>query len=170
MPGSSTAGRREALDMVLTLDPATILDVGPGWGIWVDLLRPWFAEAEFDCIEIYEPYVDRYHLDVRYDLVMVGDVRDLAKPDFIDYDLVIFGDVLEHMDKVDAVAVVAKLLTRWALVSIPLGPMPQEGTDNPYEEHLSTWTVEDVLSVFPVRYPYYAEVDRGVFLLEKKIP
>lgn len=180
MPGSSPGGRKEAIEMLLTLDGIdSILDVGPGWGIWGEMLRPWFPEAWLSAVEIFKPYVDRYDLKKKYDYVYLEDVRDMSTR-FAEsgyrrgFDLVIFGDVLEHMPKPDAVGVVEALLRRYALISIPIGECPQEGTEeNPYEEHVATWSTEEVLMTFPV-IRHFTQIDppplygRGVFLLEKR--
>lgn len=163
--------------MILGIDPEpmTILDVGPGAGQWYDLLRPWFPQARFQAIEIFEPYVERYKLRKKYKEVFVGDARLIDWGEYMGWDLVIFGDVIEHMEKADAVLLVGKLLRRYALISIPIGPCPQDGTDeNPHEEHVATWTIQDVLASFPVVHPYYSHMfppphyGRGVFLLEKR--
>lgn len=153
----------------------SIIDIGPGAGQWYDLIRPWFPHTAFNALEIFEPYVERYQLRKKYDAVVIGDARNgwegLPPPPF---DLVIFGDVLEHMSHDEAEKVVSNWLHRWALVSIPIGPCPQEPTEeNPYEEHRSTWEVADVLQRFPVKGPYFVKIPpgepgRGVFLLESK--
>jgi hypothetical protein len=153
-------------------DIETILDVGPGAGQWYDLLHDWFPSAAFDCIEIFEPYVERYGLRKKYRHVIVGDARERSMGR---YDLVIFGDVIEHMMKSDAVAMVDRLLSKHALISIPIGPCPQDGTEeNPHEEHLAEWSTAEVLESFPVVDPYFAHqyppphYGRGVFRLEKR--
>lgn len=161
--------------MKLDPEPTSILDVGPGAGQWFDLLKPWFPDAYFQAVEIFAPYVTRYGLEQKYDCVQIADARDLAKTDdpTKQFDLVVFGDVLEHMLRDDAWNVVDNLLHRHGLISIPIGPCPQDPTEeNPYEEHLCEWSTEDVLATFPVidyfSYqfppPHYG---RGVFLLEK---
>lgn len=163
--------------MKLDPEPTSILDVGPGAGQWFDLLKPWFPDVRFDAIEIFQPYVERYQLDKKYDNVFVGDARKLFAGRNLDgcflWDLVVFGDVLEHMKRDEARAVVDNLLLHYALISIPIGPCPQDPTEeNPYEEHLCEWSTEDVLATFPVidyfSYqfppPHYG---RGVFLLKK---
>ena len=157
-------------------EPQTILDVGPGRGQWFDLLKPWYPDAIFEAVEIFEPYVERYGLRSKYSDILIGDVRDgLPYPPYV-WDLVIFGDVIEHMEKDDAILAVYRLLKRHALISIPIGECPQDGTEeNPYEAHLATWETEEVLATFPVidHYAYKfppPHYGRGVFLLEKPEP
>jgi hypothetical protein len=192
MPGSSPTGNEAILELIGDLeidgrDIETILDVGPGRGQWYDLLHPWFPTAEWDAVEIFEPYVERYQLTKRYDHVWVADIRDqityitdrshLAHSFHLIWDLVIFGDVLEHMTHGEAKAVVANLLTRYALISIPLGICPQTGTEeNPYEEHVSIWYDRYMEDYFPqitrsIVAPQDPLMDkgigRGIYLLEK---
>jgi hypothetical protein len=175
MPGSSTTGNNAVLELIGHLDIETILDVGPGRGQWYDLLHPWFPTARFDGWEIFQPYVDRYQLLKRYETVYLGDVRwEIPVPD---YDLVIFGDVLEHMTMEEAMTVVGRLLTKYAIISIPLGLCPQEATEeNPYEAHVSTWYDLGVLAAFPQIVSSIVQkqdplmgagIGRGVYLLEK---
>lgn len=188
MPGSSSAGRDEALEMVFRIEEEieTILDVGPGAGQWFDLLKQWFPGARWGAIEIFEPYVERYGLSQKYDRgVMIADARELTwhaekqEPGenvrLVPWDLAIFGDVIEHMSKEDAVRMVLEVIPwRHALISIPIGPCPQDGTEeNPHEEHVAEWTTAEVLEAFPVVDPYFAyqypppHYGRGVFLLER---
>ena len=175
MPGSSSAGREEALRMLFKIDPEpkTILDVGPGRGQWYDLLKPWYPDAIFFGVEIFEPYVRRYGLDDKYDFIWIDDVRTFARDIDELFDLVIFGDVIEHMTRTDAIYCVNRLCSSRALISIPIGECPQDPTEeNPYEAHLATWETEEVLATFPVidHYAYKfppPHYGRGVFLLEK---
>ena len=51
-------------------------------------------------LEIHEPYVTRYDLTRKYDALIVGDVRAYTWPR--NWDMVIFGNVLEHLDLPEA--------------------------------------------------------------------
>ncbi len=175
MPGSSQVGNEQVLELIGHLDIETVLDVGPGRGQWYDLLHTFFPTATFDAIEIFEPYVERYQLLKRYRSVCIADVRD-RDLEHDPYDLVIFGDVLEHMEKVDAIWVVDNYVQQHAIISIPIGVCPQEPTEeNPYEEHVSTWYTGDVLAAFPQIVSWFVRDDpltgdgigRGIFLLER---
>jgi predicted SAM-dependent methyltransferase len=67
-------------------------------------------------------------------------------------DLVIMGDVLEHIAKEEAVDLLNKVskITRYAIISIPIIHYPQnEYEGNPYEVHVKDdWTHEEVLDTF----------------------
>jgi len=60
-------------------------------------MHPWWPEARFEAVEIFYPYIERFQLEKRYDWVWQGDVRVAARYFAREFDLVIFGDVLEHM-------------------------------------------------------------------------
>jgi hypothetical protein len=90
------------------------------------------------------------------------------------YDLAIFGDVIEHMERERAVRMVNELPWKHALISIPIGEYVQgpEG-GNPYEAHIETWDEQQIVEAFrPVKGwsgPIVSEPGHrvGVFLLER---
>jgi len=70
---------------------STILDLGAGDGIWADLLKDYFV---MDAVEIFEPWVEKYNLKDKYRKVFIEDIRNF---EFERYDIIIMGDVLEHL-------------------------------------------------------------------------
>ena len=68
------------------------------------------------------------------------------------YDLVILGDILEHMSESDAVNLWSKISkeAKYAMISIPIVHYHQGAiNENPYEVHVEEdWTVERVLEKF----------------------
>lgn len=85
---------------------ARILDVGAGAAKYRDLL---IVCPNIDAVEAHEPYVSKFCLRERYGQVHVADVMDLPGSFFADYDLVILGDVLEHLSVPDAQALLASI-------------------------------------------------------------
>lgn len=75
---------------------AKILDIGAGDGKWGKLLKKHFPEI--DAIEIFEPYIERYKLNDTYKAVFKGNFLDF---DFDYYDVLIMGDVFEHVSYED---------------------------------------------------------------------
>jgi len=123
----------------------TVLDVGPGFGTYARILRdnPGARKnlERLDAVEVWQPYVEQYHLNRHYDVVYIEDIRNVAKGsrrDISGYDLIIFGDVLEHMTREESLAVWdwASRNAKYAMISVPIIHWPQEGTENPYEAHL----------------------------------
>lgn len=143
--GSYDYGKDEVYRWIKKTFPldASILDVGAGDGKWRYPLRKYLA---MDAVEIYEPhmrwltgYRKAYCADIRY-----------LKYDW--YDLIIFGDVIEHLNVPDAQAVLeyAKPRCRDMIVAVPW-MYPQDAIyGNPYEIH-----IQDDLTPerFAARYP-----------------
>ena len=72
---------------------STILDVGACDGKWRELL----PEYTMDAVEIFQPYADRLKWEIKQPYRFVYNV-DIADFHFVHYDLILFGDVIEHMD------------------------------------------------------------------------
>jgi hypothetical protein len=168
MPGSFPQGKDYSAQTIKRMGIRTALDVGPGVGTYAELFQMFQLPLEvFDCVEIWEPYVDKYGLRTKYSNVYVEDVR---KWDNFDYDLVIFGDILEHMTKEEARAVWDKVAAqaRYALISIPIVPLPQgEEEGNPFEAHIKDdWTPAEILDTFPHIARYRAYSALGIFIAD----
>jgi SAM-dependent methyltransferase len=145
MPNSSTLGKniiKEWLDK--QTDITKILDVGCGVGTYPRLLGDkyyWIG------IEIWKPYVEEYHLKDLYKELFIGDAQTISLPYA---DCVILGDIVEHIDKVNALFFLEKVVKNYkhVVVSIPIGEYKQGPLEsNPHEEHKSTWYFEDLLSI-----------------------
>lgn len=157
MPVSIQFQITPCVNRIIGLQPKSVLDVGCGFGKWGYLCREyldafhgrWKREdwaARIDGIEFFEPYIQD-HQRALYSNIMIGDIRDLCK-DIDEYDLIIAGDVIEHMHKDEAEAVVETLYAKarkMLIVNIPLGG----GWDHPEqygnsaELHRSEWYLED---------------------------
>lgn len=122
-----------------------ILDVGACDGIWRQLL----PEYIMDAVEIHGPNADRLH---GYRKVFRRDVDGL---DYEHYDLIIFGDVIEHMDveKAQRVLSYARPRCRDMVVAVPfLYPQDAFG-GNPWEKHLQP---DLTAEIFAARYPGFS--------------
>lgn len=139
----------------------TIIDVGVGAGLWEEYLKPYRDRIFLWGIEVWTPYLQEFNLLQRYDLMCCMDARQINN---WAADIVIFGDILEHMPLEDAVALWDRAGTQsqHRLLAIPTVYYPQGHIhDNPYEAHVTeNWTHEDVLNTFKgitdysPQYPY----------------
>jgi len=178
MPGSSNKGKVTILEWRREMPPIKkILDVGPGWGTYIKLLKS--SGEVWHAVEIHEPYVERFKLKKLYDKVFVGNIAEFEPADH--YDLVILGDVLEHIEKQRALEVLGKVFSyaKFCLLSLPLDQETGVELDNhgeywgnPYEKHLARWSnldfLKQVLSLGgePIAVKKYREL--GVYLIACK--
>lgn len=150
MPYSDPDNKGWVEAVMVELQPKTVLDVGPGAGAYATIARRVGSVEVVDAVEIWEPYVAEFGLTHLYDTLHVADVREHEN---FDYDLVCFGDVLEHMSREDALAVYSRALAqaKHVLFSIPIIHVPQGAyAGNPHEEHVEDdWKHEEILEFFP---------------------
>jgi hypothetical protein len=143
---------------VQALGPASVLDVGIGFGKYGLLFREYLdvaprgeaggrdrAAVRIDGIEAWAPYVGALQRAI-YDRVYVGDALALL-PSLGPYDLVFAADVLEHFTREDGVRfldVAAARATLGVLIVTPALALEQgEVFGNPFERHRSAWTPDD---------------------------
>ncbi len=123
-----------------------ILDIGCGWGKWGRMFN---GVACCDGVEIWLPYIEEFNLKAIYRNVYNEDICDFHfEPDI--YDVVIFGDILEHLDYQKAIDVISRLktLVKEIYLIIPISIYEQgEVFGNPYEAHLYQWNDKEIQDV-----------------------
>jgi hypothetical protein len=139
-------GEKEIFDRIVAMGPTTkVLDIGAGPGKW-SILREHVGVC--DAIEVWQPYIDRFKLKTLYDSVKCIDLKNVL--DFTEYDVLVLGDVLEHLKHKDAVEVCKRIKEQGvrAYLSIPISLCihgPHDG--NPYEAHLYQWKHEELVAL-----------------------
>ena len=151
MGTSHPESREWIMQKIRESKPRSILDVGAGSGTYSEMLRAnQYNRASVDAIEVWKPYINEFNLHEKYMKVYETDVRLFEN---FNYDLVIFGDILEHMTKEDALEVWGRVSSQAknAVIAIPIIHYHQGAINgNPYEEHVKDdWTNEEVLETFP---------------------
>jgi len=158
VPLSIWLGMEQCLEEIVACRPTSVLDAGIGFGLWGHLLRQYLDvwngriqpqqwRVRIDGIEIDESRVLE-HARYLYDRVHVGDIRELVPPLAMAnrYDVILFGDVLEHLPKQDATLLLRKavaLANDRVVVRIPLGEgWRREGREEP-DHHRSQWSLDD---------------------------
>lgn len=153
------------VEVLIKVAPRRVLDVGVGFGRWGVLVREfcenWFGrevpadwEVHVEGIEAFADCIADYHQGF-YDKIHLGDARQIL-PSLLEegWDMMVFGDILEHFDKEEAVGLLRGAIqsSTYVLVNVPLGAgWGQAGKyGNPFECHLSEWTIED-FGAFPLR-------------------
>jgi hypothetical protein len=165
LPISDPANKAYASELITRVQPTTVLDVGPGVGTYGSMIREQMEVERLDAVEVWAPYIERYRLQEIYDRVMVCDVRFWNE---FSYDVVILGDVLEHLSFDESVDLWQKISEQAGavLLSIPIVHYPQGSLEgNPYEAHLVTdWSTSKVLKHLGGIQEYREFDVTGVFL------
>jgi SAM-dependent methyltransferase len=158
MATSSWQNISYSIEFIRQINPTSILDVGCGFGRWGYLCRefldvwnkrayPESWQINIEGIEIYPKNITAAHNYV-YNKIHIGDAKNVIDT-LGSYDLIIFGDVLEHFAKQDGELLLQKAISRakkGVLIHIPLGPNWEQAArdGNPFEIHLASWTVKDL--------------------------
>jgi len=122
----------------------SIVDVGAGSGTYRKLLG---ENYDWTAIEAWQKNIINFKLDEIYNKVIFGDIREIELPKA---DCIIFGDIIEHMPKSDGIIVLERAKKQYShlVLSIPIGVYKQEQIEeNPYEEHLSTWYLPEIIHI-----------------------
>ncbi len=156
--GSYNEGKSEVVEWVKKRFPkgATCLDVGACDGKWYDLLGDYLA---MDAVEIFLPNIDKHELRSKYRMVYGVDIEHLP---YKWYDLIIFGDVIEHMSVEKAQKVLKYAYPRCEdmVVAVPFLYTQGEIYGNPWEVHIQNdLTVEN----FSERYKGFEILTRPVW-------
>lgn len=131
--------------------PKTILDVGMGYGIYGPAFRQWLDMG----VKPYKTYISgiegfaayRSAAWDEYDNIVIQPIQDFDTE--LKFDLIVFSDVIEHMDKLEGAHVVSKLksfLNPGGILFIGTPAIWLAQTDvhgNELERHKSLWYIED---------------------------
>jgi hypothetical protein len=159
MPTSHYAYISDVVGFVMSQNPASLLDIGVGFGKWGHLFREYLDvmagrvlkdqwQKRIDGVEIFEPYISVHQRNL-YDRIYLGDICELVDT-LPDYDMIFSSDVIEHIEKSAARRLIEKLQakTRRLLLIIPRGEAwlhsqgPMYG--NKDEAHVSSWDHDDL--------------------------
>lgn len=148
------------MDLIINLNPNSILDIGAGFGKYGVLCREYLElwdgreiydkfTRRIDAVEAFEEYITPVHRFV-YNNVYVDNVLKIIDNLKLNYDLVLLIDVLEHFDKEKGALLVRKILTGHGgiIISTPKKFINQiDAFGNEYEIHRSQWKQAE-LSLF----------------------
>jgi hypothetical protein len=181
MPTSSIWGKSQTIEWFRKNEANIdrILDIGVGSGTYVKLIKEdagICAQSHWVGVEIWQPYIEKYNLSSRYSSIINTDARKIDWRSAGRFDVALAGDVLEHMTKEEAIALVDDILAfcDTLIVSIPIVHYPQGAHEgNPHEEHVKDdWTHDEVVSTWGdliVQDWHHQAGDVGVYWLTKTI-
>ncbi len=150
MPTSHHEVISPVFNLVTRISPASVLDIGVGFGKngmlcreYLDVWRGRYPETEewktrIDGIEIFPKYRNPIW-EFCYDNIIIGNIMDHL--DILgDYNLVLLIDVIEHLSKDDGMKIL-ETITGSYIVSTPRNLYrTEEGAfGNEHERHVSLW-------------------------------
>jgi len=150
---------------------ARVLDVGCGSGKWGDLLKD--KVCCVDGVEIWSPYIEKYKLKTIYRNVYNANIYTFCF-ETDTYDVVILGDVLEHLKYEQALSLISKLkkLVKEIYLIIPISVYIQGMVDNnPYEEHCYQWSnkeIQETLGFSLLHVGGIASAEIGTYVWEQQ--
>ena len=173
MPMSTWNNTEKAAEFIRRVKPETVLDIGVGFGKWGFLIRgsseticqrmtPEEWKIDLEGIEGETRYVDAWSpmLHFLYNRIYVMDVRNFEFRK--QYDMVIAGDVLEHLELDESIELIEDILdnTQLFIFAIPIGESWLHTNDGyaknyPLEKHRCVWNHEDL-------FPSTADYPRGI--------
>ena len=155
MPTSDHHNIVPILSVIQNLQPRSVLDIGCGFGkygvlireyldVWQERLEPLSWKTHIVGVEAFAPYKNPI-IEYVYDEVHVGPAEQVV-PSLGSFDLVLIADVIEHLERSAAVALVKRCLeiSTVLIISTPREFYPQGDVfGNPYEIHRILWRVTD---------------------------
>ena len=156
MPSSHPHQLNEIAEMIMLAKPASMLDVGIGFGKYGFLAREYLEvwdgqhrggkwRHRIDGIEAYKEYILDHHKAI-YDHIYFGDALEILPTLEMQYDLLLASDILEHFDRDRGMKFLIACLARArnVIVSTPFASGKQlVESDNPFETHRSEWGWKD---------------------------
>jgi hypothetical protein len=135
MPNSHPQFRNETVDFIKKQFPdtnTTILDVGPGSGTYAKALKEY---KNIDACEIFERYVKDYDLTPKYREIFISDICSF---DFDHYNLIIMGDILEHIDVKRSQELIDRIYDKCdqLIINVPYQYRQGEWGGNKHERHI----------------------------------
>ena len=171
------------LHVLLKLSPKSILDIGKGFGKYGFLIHEYIgiddqkrlnpeltmsqqSRVKIDAIEVDKDLL-LPHLSQFYNEVFAEDVFKIYKS-LPQYDLILMIDVIEHLDKGKAIAMLEYFLSKNSilLIATPISFFKQELYQSEFEHHISHWKTNDFKKLGYTDFQYF---DGGaIYLLSKE--
>jgi hypothetical protein len=168
MPHSTNKFKQEIVDFVKNKfnKTSTVLDIGAGSGTYADFFRDHFYGM--DGVEIFEPYVDQFALREKYKNLFIQDATTF---DFNYYDLIIVGDILEHIEESEGIKFIERIYEKCndLIIGIPFNSEQGVYYDNKYEIHLQpNLTNESFLEKYKGFRPLCIRYDYGIYIKDNQ--
>lgn len=153
MPYSSTLFDKTIKNIVRQLKPKSCLDIGAGAGkyglIIKDIIKD-TKDTKIIGVEVEKDYISKFNLKKIYNEIRCCNASNFINKKSIEekYDLVIMGDVVEHMKKSDGVDLINFLIYRskYILILYPKKYLQNSIDGYEHEAHISVWEENDFVN------------------------
>ena len=136
----------EPVTWIINGKAKTILDVGCGQGLPMELIKMRMRPKYTMGVDLFEPYIKEAKLKKIHNEYMLQDIKKLSFPDK-SFDVVIALQVLEHLTKEEAWQLLnrmEKIARKQVVVATPIGHMHHPEVDgNPLQAHKSAFHPQD---------------------------
>lgn len=147
MPYSDARLDDKVKAIIKKLKPKKVLDVGPGHGKYARLIRSVLDDKTIiDAVEIDKSYIKDFKLKELYGTVYNCSIQDFMEKELgSEYDLVIFGDVIEHLKKSEGIDVLNFFVYRAKDIMLqwPHGFIQDSWEGHKHEAHIAVWGKSD---------------------------
>ncbi|MEZ4979821.1 MAG: class I SAM-dependent methyltransferase [Chitinophagales bacterium] len=132
-------------EIVIAANPKIVLDIGCGAGKYGKLIKSLMRDIFCIGVEIDKAYIKEFDLESVYDRLICTNIATLMGNVDDHFDIVIFGNVLEHLPKSLGIDLLNFFVYRAKLIIInyPFGELQDSYKGHKHEAHISVWSMED---------------------------
>ena len=160
-------------DLKEIIKPSICFDVGTGYGKRGRIVKSLYPDCKIIGFEFFKKYVDEKKEELKryYNNIYICDFYDWIQKN-VDWkaDLIVFGDVLEHILKSRVYDILDMCLNRcrWIVIITPVGIRQNNVQDNIKEAHISIISLADLY-----KYNIYHYLKKGpltYYLIRGNLP
>ena len=149
MPYSEDFFDEDIQNLILKWGYKSFLDIGAGAGKYGKMIREMIPNANITGIEIDSEYINKFDLDGKYDRLLNTNIITFIRdnPGFVT-DVVIIGDLIEHLPKSEGIDLINYLVYRTAkiIVVYPRKYIQYDIDNKSHEVHRSVWSANDFIN------------------------
>lgn len=158
----------DCLAQFRAINAMSVIDVGPGDGFWGKVIKYVCASTQVWGVQLEVSYIQKWQLNRVYDKIINNDIA-LVIP-HLKGQLILMGDVLEHLQKEDAVNVLKTAVDNFSFVMVnaPIGFQRQDHqiSSQIHRCGLSWEDFKDYNILRYIQYPHQGDVDVFHCLIE----
>ena len=146
MPYSYDTFNQRIEDHLRNMEFVTVLDIGCGAGKYAELVGRVRPAAAVYGVEVDADYIARFSLENKYVKIFHQDVMQFIETHRdLFWDIVICGDVIEHLRKSDGIDLLNFLVyrSREIIVVWPVHFIQRSWEGHAWESHMSIWEAGD---------------------------